>query len=203
MTAARVLVLYYSQHGATAALAQQIARGVGQIADAEAMVRTVPPVRAATDERAAAVPDSGAPYATHDDLRQCDALALGSPTRFGNMAAPLKAFLDSTSALWIEGALIDKPACVFTSSASPHGGQESTLWSMMVPLMHHGMVLAGVPYSEEALNHTTGGGTPYGASHVARDQRTTLIDAEKTIARAAGARMARLATALREARSTG
>lgn len=194
---ASVLVLYYSRHGATAGLARQIARGVGQVGSAEAILRTVPEVRAATDERAAAVPDSGAPYASHADLRVCDALALGSPTRFGNMAAPLKAFLDSTSALWMEGALIDKPACVFTSSASPHGGQESTLWSMMIPLMHHGMVLAGVPYSEDALNHTTGGGTPYGPSHVARDQRSTLIDEEKTIARAAGERLARLALALK------
>ncbi|MFK7887804.1 MAG: NAD(P)H:quinone oxidoreductase [Gammaproteobacteria bacterium] len=195
-----VLVLYYSQHGATAGLAKQIARGVGTHGDATAMLRTVPPVRAATDERAAAVPDSGAPYVTHADLRACDALALGSPTRFGNMAAALKAFLDSTSALWMEGALIDKPACVFTSSASPHGGQESTLWSMMVPLMHHGMVLAGVPYTEEALNRTTGGGTPYGPSHVARDQRTTLIDDEKAVALAAGERLARLAVALKMAR---
>ncbi len=162
-------------------------------------MRTVPPVRGATDPVVDTIPEDGAPYAELADLAECDALALGSPTRFGNMAAPLKAFLDNTSGLWLQGALIDKPATVFTSSASPHGGQESTLLTMMVPLMHHGMLISGVPYSVPELNSTPGGGTPYGASHVAGSGDRPLADEEQIIARAAGERIARLALALKDA----
>ena len=164
---ATVLVLFASRHGGTARLAGHVARGVESIDGATARVRTVPAVHAATEPAAPAVPPEGAPYATLDDLDECHALALGSPTRFGNMAAEMKAFWDSTSGLWLSGALIDKPAGVFTSSASPHGGQESTLLTMMVPLLHHGMLLCGVPYSVPELNSTPGGGSPYGAGHVA------------------------------------
>lgn len=192
----RILVLYYSRHGSTAALATQIARGVDSVDGIEAMVRTVPRVRADTAAAAPAVPDDGPPYATLEDLRDCAGLALGSPTHFGNMAAPLKHFLDGTTALWLEGALIDRPAIVFTSTSSLHGGQETTLLSMMLPLMHQGMVVAGVPYSESALNSTTAGGTPYGPSHVSPETGAPLITAEKDIARTAGARLARLALKL-------
>lgn len=193
-----VLVLYFSRHGATARLAAQVARGVSAIEGVDARVRTVPPVRSATAPAASAVPEEGAPYATLDDLAECDGLALGSPTRFGNMAADMKAFWDSTSGLWLQGALIDKPATVFTCSASPHGGQESTLLTMMVPLLHHGMLISGVPYSTPELNTTAGGGTPYGASHVSGSGDNPLLDDEQVIARTAGERVARLARALRE-----
>ncbi|MFK8016260.1 MAG: NAD(P)H:quinone oxidoreductase [Gammaproteobacteria bacterium] len=192
-----ILVLYYSRHGSTAALAAQIARGIAGIEGCEAIVRTVPDVSPRTRTSAPPVPDAGAPYATLDDLRQCDGLALGSPTRFGNMAAPLKHFLDTTSALWMEGALADKPALVFTSTGSQHGGQESTLLSMMVPLLHHGMVISGVPYTVPELGTTTSGGTPYGPSHVAHPTDAPLHADEKTIARAGGARLATLSLALR------
>ena len=162
-----ILVLYYSRHGSTAALARQIARGVAAVEGCSARLRTVPPVSAETEAVAPPVPETGAPYCEHADLRECAGLILGSPTRFGNMAAPMKYFLDSTSGLWLSGALAGKPAAVFTSTSSQHGGQESTLLSMMLPLLHHGMVIAGLPFTEPALSTTTGGGTPYGASMVA------------------------------------
>ena len=192
-----ILVLYYSRTGSVANLAQQVARGV-ESTGLEARLRTVAPVSANHEATEAPVPDSGAPYATLDDLAGCAGLALGSPTRFGNMAAPLKYFLDGSSDLWMAGALIGRPAGVFTSTASLHGGQESTLLSMMLPLLHHGMVLAGVPYSEAALLRTTGGGTPYGASHVSGEQGdATLSDEESAVARALGRRLGELAKALK------
>lgn len=194
----KLLVLYYSVHGATAELARQIARGIEEVDGAEAIVRTVPRLTPATAAAEAAVPDSGAPYVTLGELRQCDGLALGSPTRFGNMAAALKGFLDSTSDLWLSGALAGKPACVFTSTGTLHGGQESTLLSMMLPLLHHGMLLLGVPYTEAALSRTRTGGTPYGVSHWAGlDNSQTLSDDEKILCRALGARLARTALQLK------
>ncbi len=190
-----VLVLYYSRHGSTARLAGEIAAGVESIAGAEARVRTVPEVATTTTKVQPAVPPDGAPYAELGDLKECDALVLGSPTRFGNMAAPLKHFLDTTSADWLSGSLIGKPAGVFCSTGSQHGGHESTLLSMMVPLLHHGMLVAGVPYSESALNETRGGGGPYGAGHVAGDD-PALRPNEIQIARAQGKRIAELAVRL-------
>lgn len=159
-----ILVLYYSQHGATRDMAQWIARGI-ELGGAAARLRTVPRVSATTESVDAPIPDNGPPYAELRDLEECAGLALGSPTRFGNMAAPLKYFLDSTSSLWLRGALAGKPAAVFTSTASLHGGQETTLISMMMPLLHHGMLIVGLPYTSPELLSTTGGGTPYGASH--------------------------------------
>lgn len=191
-----VLILYYSLKGSTAALADQAARGVEQ-AGVEARVRTVPPVSASTEATDRAVPESGPPYAQLDDLKHCDGLILGSPTRFGNMAAPLKYFLDSTTPLWLSGDLADKPAGVLTSSTSMHGGQETTLVSMIMPLMHHGMLWVGVPYTEDALFATRTGGSPYGASHVASSGDTELSAAEQRIAQALGHRVARLAKKLR------
>jgi len=189
-----ILVLYYSRQGSTAALARHISRGVESVAGMRARLRTVPSVAASTDRLDPAVPDAGPPYAVHDDLVQCDGLILGSPTRFGNMAAPLKFFLDGTSALWLSGALVDKPAAVFTSTQSLHGGQESTLLSMMLPLLHHGMVLVGLPYSEPALLDTRSGGTPYGASHVAAVSGSgDLSSSERDLAHALGARVATMA----------
>jgi NAD(P)H dehydrogenase (quinone) len=164
-----------------------------------ARLRTVPPVSATTVPLDPAVPDAGPPFATHEDLEQCAGLILGSPTRFGNMAAPLKHFLDGTSALWLSGALVDKPAAVFTSTQSLHGGQETTLLTMMLPLLHHGMVMVGLPYTERALHETLSGGTPYGASHAATVSGAgQLSDAEAELARALGARVARLASRLGE-----
>ncbi len=160
-----ILVLYYSRHGAVKQMAQLVARGIEQVDGVAARVRTVPQVSAVCEAVESAIPDAGAPYAEIRDLEECIGLALGSPTRFGNMAAPLKYFWDSTSDLWLKGTLAGKPAAVFTSTASLHGGQETTLLSMMLPLMHHGMVLLGLPYSEPELLTTTSGGTPYGASH--------------------------------------
>jgi len=193
-----ILILYYSRQGSTAALARQICRGVEGVAGMRARLRTVPPVAATIDRLDAAVPDEGPPYATHDDLVECRGLILGSPTRFGNMAAPLKFFLDGTAALWHSGALVDKPAAVFTSTASMHGGQESTLLSMMLPLLHHGMYLVGLPYTEQALTATQSGGTPYGASHTAgASGPRELSDTERELARALGARVATLASRLR------
>lgn len=192
-----VLVLYYSRTGSVAQLAQYIARGVERVTGIEARLRTVPPVSATCEAVDEVVPDSGAPYATLDDLRHCQGLALGSPTRFGNMAAPLKYFLDGTSSLWLAGDLVDKPACVFSSSASMHGGQESTLLSMMIPLLHQGMVLLGVPYTEAALNTTATGGTPYGVTHVsgvANDH--PLSQDEITLAKNLGERLAHTALKL-------
>lgn len=191
-----LLVLYYSRHGATAQLARQIARGA-EAAGIEARLRTVPAVSADCEATAASIPDAGAPYCTLDDLRHCSGLALGSPTRFGNMAAPLKYFLDNSSEIWLSGALIDKPAGVFTSSASLHGGQETTLMSMMIPLLHHGMVIAGIPYSETSLNKTLTGGTPYGSSHVAGTQgQNTLSTDEINLCKAQGKRLGELALKL-------
>ncbi len=188
---AYVLVLYYSTHGATAEMAKQIARGVEENSNMEAMLRTVPAVSAKTEAVEDSIPAQGAPYVTLDELKNCSALALGSPTRYGNMSSAMKYFLDGTSSLWISGALIGKPAGVFTSSSSLHGGQESTLLSMMLPLMHHGMLITGLPYSESALITTKSGGTPYGPSHVAgKESNLPLTDEEKQLCRALGKRLA-------------
>lgn len=194
---ATILVLYYSRTGKTAELARQVARGVAEVDGVDARLRSVPPVSATTLTAQPPVPDNGAPYATLADLRECAGLVLGSPTRFGNMAAPLKHFLDSTGAEWASGALVGKPAAVFTSTSSMHGGQEATLLSMMTPLLHHGCLLLGIPYTEPLLSTTTSGGTPYGASHVggANNERM-LSDDEKTLARALGRRVARLVAQL-------
>jgi len=196
---ATVLVLYYSRGGRTAALARQAARGV-ESAGAIARLRTVPPVVAATTGDLPPVPADGPPYVELADLADADGLLLGSPTRFGNMAAPLKHFLDSTSELWLAGRLKDKPAGVFTSSTSAHGGQESTLLSMQLPLLHHGMLIVGVPYTETALFETRTGGSPYGATHLAASWNTSLSAEESTIARVLGARVARIAQALADLR---
>ena len=186
-----VLVLYYSRYGATAQLAHHIARGIESVSGMEARIRTVPAVSANIEASEPPVPESGAPYVTLDELRNCQALALGSPTRFGNMAAPLKYFIDQCSGLWLEGSCINKPACVFTSTASLHGGQETTLLSMMLPLFHLGFMLLGIPYSEAALTHTTSGGTPYGASHHAgANSKLPLHEEEKELAYALGKRLA-------------
>jgi len=190
-------VLYYSRSGATAELARHVCRGVETVAGAAARLRTVPPLSAASEAPATPVPASGAPYATLDDLRETHALVLGSPTRFGNMAAPLKHFLDGTGSLWLSGALAGRPAAVFTSTQTLHGGQETTLLSMMLPLLHHGMYLVGLPYTERALNETRGGGTPYGASHVAAPgTAAALTEHEKLLAHALGRRVASLAVQL-------
>jgi NAD(P)H dehydrogenase (quinone) len=192
-----VLVLYYSRQGSTAALARQICRGVEAVPNMQARLRTVAPITATTQKLDSPVPDMGPPYATHDDLIECCALILGSPTRFGNMAAPVKFFLDGTSALWMSGALVGKPAGVFTSTQTLHGGQESTLLSMMVPLLHHGMYLVGLPYTEAGLTDTRSGGTPYGASHVsALTRHGELSEHESGLARALGTRVAALADRL-------
>jgi len=192
MSTPYVLVLYYSRHGATLQMAQQIARGVELQTGIEARIRTVPPVSPTSEQTTDSIPEDGALYCTIDDLKQCSGLALGSPTRFGNMAAPLKHFVDSTSELWLSGALIDKPAGVFSSTSSLHGGQETTLISMMLPLLHHGMVLVGLPYSENELLTTKTGGTPYGPSHTAgTDSKSPLSDEEKNLCKALGKRLAK------------
>lgn len=197
-TSPYILVLYYSRTGQTAELAAQIARGVSRVQGMDARIRTVPSVSPDTEASLPAVPDNGAPYASKDDLANCAGLAIGSPTRFGNMAAPLKHFLDSTGDLWLNGTLSGKPAGAFTSTGSLHGGQESTLLTMMVPLLHHGMVLCGVPYSENALNETSAGGTPYGPSHWAgTGEPQSVNDHEKAICQTFGERLARLAMKLR------
>lgn len=197
MDAPYILVLYYSKTGSVAALAQQIARGIAQVDGIEARLRTVPPVSTTCEALDAVVPDAGAPYVSLDDLKGCAGLALGSPTRFGNMAAPVKYFLDGTSALWLSGDLVGKPATVFSSTASMHGGQETTLMSMMLPLMHHGMLLMGIPYTEEALSTTKHGGTPYGATHVAGVSGGEALNAdEMQLAKAQGMRLARCALQL-------
>jgi len=186
-----ILVLYYSQHGAVRQMAQLVARGIEQSPGARARVRTVPRVSPVCEAIESAVPDTGAPYAELQDLEECAALALGSPTRFGNMAAPLKHFLDSTSGLWLRGALAGKPAAVFTSTSTLHGGQETTLISMMLPLLHHGMLIVGLPYSEAELTSTTSGGTPYGASHVAgAASDRALTEDERKLCIALGKRLA-------------
>ena len=194
-----ILVLYYSRNGSTAELARQACRGVESVAGATAKLRTVPPVSAENERPARLVPMTGAPYATIEDLRDAHGLLLGSPTRFGIMAASLKYFLDSTSALWISGALAGKPAGVFTSTQTLHGGQEATLLSMMLPLLHHGMYLVGLPYTERALHQTRSGGTPYGASHVAGSAaEPALTEDERALAQALGKRVAALAVKLGE-----
>lgn len=203
MSQAEVLVVYHSRHGATAELARHLCRGVESVEGAIASLRSLPNVSAENERPVQQVPESGAPWATLDDLRRCDGLLLGSPTRFGNMAAPVKHFLDSTSGLWADGSLIGKPAGVFTGSSSLHGGQESTLLSMMVPLMHHGMVIVGIPFSESALSSTRSGGTPYGASHFTPyGQPTALTEEEKSLARAHGARVAEIALGLKTRRES-
>ncbi|MEJ1298125.1 MAG: NAD(P)H:quinone oxidoreductase [Candidatus Sedimenticola sp. (ex Thyasira tokunagai)] len=194
---AEVLVLYYSRYGATAEMAQQVARGVEEVPGIEARLRTVPNVSSVCEATEETIPSQGAPYATLDDLKSCAALALGSPTRFGNMAASMKYFIDGTSPLWLSGALMGKPGGVFTSSSSLHGGQETTLTSMMLPLLHHGMLIVGLPYSETDLLHTQSGGTPYGPSHLAgSDSKLPLSDEEKRLCRALGKRLASTAAAL-------
>ncbi|MDX1464931.1 MAG: NAD(P)H:quinone oxidoreductase [Halomonas sp.] len=203
MTAKRpyVLILFYSRHGATRAMAERLAAGVEACPGIDARLRTVPAVSATCEAVAPEIPEEGAIYATLDDLRHCAGLAIGSPTRFGNMAAPLKYFIDGTIELWLGGALIDKPATAFTSTSSLHGGQETTLISMLLPLLHHGMVYAGLPYSEIELMETTAGGTPYGASHLAGTRSDRPLDEhERTLAFAQGKRLARLALALAAAR---
>lgn len=193
-----ILVLYYSRHGSVAKMARQIARGIESVDGCQARLRTVPPVSADCEKTGPDVPEQGAPYATAQDLKDCAGLALGSPTRFGNMAAPLKYFLDGTSALWLSGALVGKPAAAFTSTGSLHGGQETTLMSMMLPLLHHGMLLLGIPYTEAALSTTQAGGTPYGASHhagVATNPRG-LSREEEALCQALGRRLAETARKL-------
>lgn len=194
---ADILVLYYSQGGAVKEMAQVIARGVESVNGAKARIRTVPKVSANCEATESEVPSTGAPYVELQDLEECAGLALGSPTRFGNMAAPMKYFLDGTTSLWLKGALIGKPAAVFTSSGSMHGGNETTLLTMMLPLMHHGMLMLGVPYSEPSLGNTTTGGPPYGASHIggAMDDKP-LSDDEKKICLALGKRLAETALKL-------
>lgn len=197
MASPYVLVLYYSRGGATAEMARQVARGVDQVAGMDARLRTVPPVSADSEATLPDVPGDGPLYCEPDDLRHCAGLVLGSPTRFGNMAAPLKYFIDQTSDLWLSGALVNKPAGVFTSTSSLHGGQETTLISMMTPLLHHGMVIAGLPYSEPGLMSTSSGGTPYGASHWAGDDNSRQVDErESALCRALGVRIGRMALAL-------
>ncbi len=189
-----ILVLYYSRGGSVAKLAQQVARGVGEVDGMSARLRTVPPVAVVTQQAAPPEPVEGAPYAHARDLQECAGLLLGSPTRFGNMAAPLKHFIDGLGAEWASGTLVDKPAGVFTSTATQHGGQESTLLSMQVPLLHHGCVIVGIPFTEPALSTTRSGGSPYGASHVAGgDNDSQLTDEEAVLARALGRRVASIA----------
>ncbi len=192
-----ILVLYYSLHGNTRELARQIARGIESVAGMEARLRTVPKVSTVCEAVEDDVPASGDIYCSAEDLRHCAGLALGSPTRFGNMAAPMKYFWDGTAALWVSGDLVDKPATVFTSTSSQHGGQESTLLTMMLPLLHHGMVIAGIPYTEAALHHTQTGGTPYGSSHTAgSNSDQTLSEDETRLCFAQGRRLAQLALRL-------
>ncbi len=192
-----VLVLYYSRHGATAQLAREIALGVDSVKGVSARIRTVPAVSANTEATESDIPEQGPPYAEPADLKECAGLAMGSPTRFGNMAAPMKYFLDGTVGTWLAGDLINKPFCVFTSTGSLHGGQETTLTSMALPLIHHGMLWLGIPYSEQALNDTRTGGTPYGVTHWAGGQgQHPISEHEKTLARAQGARLAKAALAL-------
>lgn len=195
---ARILVLYYSRHGSVAEMARHVAHGIESVKDCEAVIRTVPAVSANCESTEPDVPDSGPPYASHDDLNNCDGLALGSPTRFGNMAAAIKYFIDSTSDIWLSGKLTGKPATVFSSTSSLHGGQETTLMSMMLPLLHHGMLIVGLPYSEPGLTSMEiSGGTPYGATHVAGPNNDLPVsDNEKALCIAAGKRLAQVAKKL-------
>lgn len=195
-----ILILYYSRYGATGEMARQVARGVEEVAGIEARLRTVPAVSTVCEATADSVPAEGAPYAELDDLRDCVGLALGSPTRYGNMAAPMKYFLDGTSPLWMAGTLAGRPAGVFTSTSSLHGGQETTLLSMMLPLLHHGMLILGLPYSETDLLRTCTGGTPYGPSHLAGpESNLPLSDEERRLCRTLGRRLARTALAMERA----
>jgi NAD(P)H dehydrogenase (quinone) len=195
----KILILYYSRHGATRKLAELIAQGVAHVPNCEAVLRTVPAVSTVTEATEPAVPDSGAPYVELTDLEECAALALGSPTRFGNMAAPVKYFLDGSSAQWISGALAGKPACVFTSTGSLHGGQESTLLSMMLPLLHHGMLIVGLPYTEAALMSTASGGSPYGATHWSGIKGDLALSEDtRSLAIALGKRLATTAARLHQ-----
>lgn len=192
-----ILILYYSRYGATLAMAQQIARGVEQAGNIEARLRTVPAISPVTEATEPSVPSEGAIYCSESDLKNCAGLILGSPTRFGNMAAPMKYFLDGTSNAWVNGDLIDKPAAVFTSTSTLHGGQESTLLSMMLPLIHQGMLIAGIPYSEAALSSTKTGGSPYGASHLAAGENAQTLSADEiTLCQALGKRVAKIALQL-------
>ena len=193
----KILVVYFSRHGATRDMANHIARGVESVDSVEVVLRTVADVSSVAEQTAESIPTHGAPYATLDDLKSCDGLALGSPTYFGNMAAPLKYFIDSTTEIWFSGALSGKPAGVFTSTGSMHSGQESTLLSMMLPLLHHGMMIVGLPSTEHALRETITGGTPYGPSHVSGN-RQGLSDHEKNLCRAFGARLANTALRLKQ-----
>lgn len=202
MSSPYILILYYSKTGSVAQLAQYIARGVAFVPGIEARIRTVPAVSTNCEAVAPNIPDSGAVYASLDDLRHCSGLALGSPTRFGAMAAPMKYFLDGTSSLWLSGELVNKPACVFSSSSSMHGGQESTLLSMMMPLFHHGMLVMGLPYTEPELTQTSTGGTPYGVTHVAHDQASGELSADEiTLAKKMGERLAKAALKLQRENS--
>jgi len=195
-----ILVLYYSRSGSVAQMAQLIARGIEEVDGVTARIRTVPAVSPVCEAVADDIPEQGPPYASLDDLHQCQGLALGSPTRFGNMAAPLKYFIDTTSSMWLSGTLSGKPAAVFTSTGTPHGGQESTLLSMMLPLLHHGMLLLGIPYSETDISNTTSGGTPYGASHLAGpDNDRPITEEEKRLCLALGKRLATTVHQLQQA----
>jgi len=198
-----ILIVYYSRHGATAELARHAARGIESVAGCTATLRTVPLVSAESERPVKPVPDAGAPYATNDDLRRADGLLLGSPTRFGNMAAPLKYFLDGTSSLWLDGTLTGKPAGMFSASQTLHGGQESTLLTMALPLLHHGMLILGLPFTERSLNQTKTGGTPYGATHVAgmASQPAALSEDEIVLAQALGKRVADVAATLAAGRA--
>lgn len=188
-----VLVLYYSRYGAVKQMAQHVARGIESVTGVQSRLRTVPPVSPNTEATEAAIPDSGAPYATLDDFKECSGIALGSPTRFGNMAAPLKYFLDTASSIWLSGDLVNKPAAVFSSTSSLHGGQETTLVSMMLPLLHLGCVIMGIPYSEPDLHTTTTGGTPYGPTHVAGgDGKKVVNEEEQRLCFAMGKRLAEI-----------
>lgn len=192
-----ILVLYYSRYGAVKQLAQHIARGIESVDGIEARIRTVPSVSPTSEATEPAIPDSGAPYATLDDLKHCAGLALGSPTRFGNMAAPMKYFLDTASSIWLSGSTVNKPAAVFSSSASLHGGQETTLTSMMIPLFHLGFMLLGIPYTEPDLNTTQSGGTPYGATHFAGSTgKNPITEEEQRLCFALGKRLAETAKKL-------
>ncbi|WP_045224179.1 NAD(P)H:quinone oxidoreductase [Methyloterricola oryzae] len=194
-----ILILYYSRYGSTTEMANLVARGVEEVPGATAKIRTVPEISTVTEATAEPVPETGAPYATLDDLKNCDGLAMGSPTHFGNMAAPMKYFLDNTSALWFSGDLAGKPAGVFTSTSSMHGGQEATLLTMLLPLLHHGMILVGIPSQESALSKTTSGGTPYGPSRHTGGKEGITED-ENKLCRAFGARLAKVALALKNAK---
>ena len=194
----QILILYYSQGGSVAEMAQYFSRGVESVENCEGSLRTVPPIRTTTQTIESDIPESGPPYVTCNDLVNCDGLALGSPTRFGNMAAPIKYFIDSTSDVWISGGLVGKPATVFSSTGSLHGGQETTLLSMMLPLIHHGMLLIGLPYTESGLFEKEGGGTPYGATHVAGEKNDLPVTKnEKELCFAAGKRLATIAKKLK------